>query len=215
MRTAFSQRPNSMKQQSDPDLYDRSRISCRLSLSSKKKCLQYLAELLETGLEEHEIDDSVDMDVLDALAAREKLGCTALGDGIAIPHGRVDFISKPLAAVITLAKPVEFDAPDDLPVDIIVALLIPVAQADEHLEILASLARFFSSAENRESMRQTDSTEEILEYLQANQLNPNKTNEGETNPDKANPDKTRADKTNKGKTDEDFSKEPGRDNASN
>lgn len=164
-----------MKPQSDPedpDLYDRSRISCRVSLSSKKKCLQHLAELLETGLEEHEIDDSVDMDVLDALAAREKLGCTALGDGIAIPHGRVDFISRPLAAVITLASPVEFDAPDDLPVDIIVGLLIPIAQADEHLEILAGLARFFNSAKNRDAMRETDSTEQILKYLQTDQLNP-------------------------------------------
>ena len=101
-----------MNNGSSSDLFENSRISCRASLSSKKKCLQLLAELIESSLEEHQLDDSVDMEVIDALAARERLGCTGLGHGVAIPHGRVDFINEPIGAAITLAEPIEFDAPD-------------------------------------------------------------------------------------------------------
>ena len=78
------------------DLFDISRVSCRASLSSKKKCLQMLSDLIESSLDDTELDDSVDMEVIDALTARERLGCTGLGHGVAIPHGRVDFIDKPI-----------------------------------------------------------------------------------------------------------------------
>lgn len=124
-----------------------------------------LAELMESSLDEHELDDSVDMEVIDALAARERLGCTGLGHGVAIPHGRVDFVTQPIGAAITLKEPIDFDAPDGEPVDIIVGLLIPEAEVDGHLKILASLAKFFNSEDNRSSMRKTHSAEEILEFL--------------------------------------------------
>ena len=136
-----------------------------MSLSSKKKCLQLLAELIESGLGENELDDSVEMEVIDALAARERLGCTGLGHGVAIPHGRVDFISKPVGAAITLDEPIDFDAADGKPVDLIVGLLIPESEVDGHLQILASLASFFNSEANREAMRQTRSAQEILDHL--------------------------------------------------
>lgn len=155
-----------MNSRSETDLFDISRVSCRASLSSKKKCLQMLAELMEGSIDEHQLDESVDMEVIDALAARERLGCTGLGHGVAIPHGRVDFVSKPIAAAITLSEPINFDAADGIPVDIVVGLLIPEAEIDGHLRILASLAKFFNSAENRDAMRQTHSAEEILEFLQ-------------------------------------------------
>ncbi len=120
---------------------------------------------MESSLDEHELDDSVDMEVIDALAARERLGCTGLGHGVAIPHGRVDFVTQPIGAAITLKEPIDFDAPDGEPVDIIVGLLIPEAEVDGHLKILASLAKFFNSEDNRSSMRKTHSAEEILEFL--------------------------------------------------
>ena len=124
-----------------------------------------LSDLIESCLDETELDDSVDMEVIDALTARERLGCTGLGHGVAIPHGRVDFIDKPIGAAITVAEPIDFDAADDKPVDIIVGLLIPENAVDGHLKILASLAKFFNSEENREAMRKTHSAEEILDFL--------------------------------------------------
>lgn len=147
-------------------LFDISRISCRVSLSSKKKCLLSLADLIEHSLDENELDDGVDMEVIDALTARERLGCTGLGHGVAIPHGRVDFISKPIGAAITLDHPVEFDAADGEPVDIIIGLLIPEAEVDGHLKILAGLAKFFNEKDNRNAMRNSNSAEEILTFLQ-------------------------------------------------
>lgn len=148
-------------------LLNTSRITCGASLSSKKKSLQYVAQLMEDSLDINDDDDDegVDMDVMDALAARERLGCTGMGHGIAIPHGRVDFISEPIGALLTLTEAVPFDAPDDIPVDIVFGLLIPEDQNEQHLHILASLARFFNSPENREAIRQSRNPEEILQTL--------------------------------------------------
>ena len=159
-------RQPSMNSTPESELFAIPRISCRASLTSKKKCLQLLAELIESSLEEHQLDDSVDMEVIDALAARERLGCTGLGHGVAIPHGRVDFISEPIGAAITLDKPIDFDAADGEPVDIVVGLLIPESEVDGHLKILANLAKFFHSETNREAMRQSASNSDILEHLQ-------------------------------------------------
>jgi len=147
------------------DLFDTPRVACGATLSSKKKCLQLIAELIEGSLGGDELDDSVDMEVIDALAARERLGCTGLGHGVAIPHGRVDFINKPIGAAITLDEPIDFDAADGQPVDIVVGLLIPESEVDGHLKILASLASFFNSESNREAMRQSSSAEEVLDHL--------------------------------------------------
>ena len=124
-----------------------------------------LADLIESSLDDTELDDSVDMEVIDALTARERLGCTGLGHGVAIPHGRVDFIDEPIGAAITLAEPIDFDAPDNQPVDLIVGLLIPENEVNGHLKILASLAKFFDSEENRVAMRKTHSADEILKFL--------------------------------------------------
>ncbi len=154
-----------MNNGSSSDLFENSRISCRASLSSKKKCLQLLAELIESSLEEHQLDDSVDMEVIDALAARERLGCTGLGHGVAIPHGRVDFINEPIGAAITLAEPIEFDAPDGEPVDIVVGLLIPGSEVDGHLQILASLAKFLNAEDNRKAIRNAATADEIHKLL--------------------------------------------------
>ncbi len=152
------------------DLFDISRISCRASLSSKKKCLQSLSDLIEDSIDENELDESVDMEVIDALTARERLGCTGLGFGVAIPHGRVEFIDKPIGAAVTLEQAVEFDAADGEPVDIIIGLLIPEHEVDGHLRILADLAKFFNEATNRHAMRKAQSAREILDLLQTLEL---------------------------------------------
>ena len=123
--------------------------------------------LVKTGENSDEgLDDSVDMEVIDALTARERLGCTGLGHGVAIPHGRVDFITEPIGAAITLAEPIEFDAADREPVDLVVGLLIPESDVDGHLQILANLAKFLNETDNREAMRSARSKQEIQTLLQ-------------------------------------------------
>ncbi|OED40655.1 hypothetical protein AB833_11330 [Chromatiales bacterium (ex Bugula neritina AB1)] len=145
-------------------LLDLSRISCGATSTSKKKSLQLIARLMEDWLGIDE-DDDVDMDVMDALAARERLGCTGMGHGIAIPHGRVDFVTEPLGALITLDEAVDFDAPDEQPVDVVFGLLMPEDQTEEHLKILASLAKFFNAPENREAIRLSRSPQELIDII--------------------------------------------------
>jgi PTS system nitrogen regulatory IIA component len=85
--------------------------------------------------------------VLDHLIAREKLGSTGLGQGIAIPHCRVGDCAKPMGALISLEEPIPFDAPDDQPVDLLFVLLVPEEAHQQHLDILATVARLFSQAD--------------------------------------------------------------------
>lgn len=142
-----------------------SRVRCGASISSKKKSLQQIAALLESDIGMDADETEVDMDVMDALAAREKLGCTGMGNGIAIPHGRVPFVEEPIAALITLDRPVDFDAADDIPVDIVFGLLMPEDKTEEHLAILATLARFFNEQQNREAVRRTSNIKDLLAVI--------------------------------------------------
>lgn len=139
-----------------------SRVCCGASITSKKKSLQQIAALLESGIGMNADETEVDMDVMDALAAREKLGCTGMGYGIAIPHGRVPFVDEPIAALITLDRPVDFDAADDIPVDIVFGLLMPEDKTQEHLAILAKLAKFFNDQQNRKAVRETTNIKDLL-----------------------------------------------------
>jgi len=146
-------------------LLDESRVCCGATISSKKKSLQQIAALLESGIGIDSEDTEVDMDVMDALAAREKLGCTGMGNGIAIPHGRVPLVNEPIAALITLDQPVDFDAPDNMPVDIVFGLLMPEDKTEEHLSILATLAKFFTVEKNRQAVRETTNVVDLLSVI--------------------------------------------------
>jgi len=77
--------------------------------------------------------------VTDSLFTRERLGSTGLGHGVAIPHGRIKGLKSPMAAVLQLAQPIAFDAPDDLPVSLLIFLLVPEAATQKHLEISQKL----------------------------------------------------------------------------
>ena len=83
-------------------------------------------------------------EVFSQLIAREKLGSTGLGNGIAIPHCRVGNCTQPIGTLVTLAEPIDFDAPDDAPVDLLFVLLVPEEAHQQHLDILAGIARLFS-----------------------------------------------------------------------
>lgn len=90
--------------------------------------------------------------VVDNLLARERLGSTGLGHGVAIPHGRIKTLKAPLAAVLRLRHPIAFDAPDQLPVGLFVFLFVPEAANQRHLEILAEIAGMLSDRAMRDRL---------------------------------------------------------------
>lgn len=108
-----------------------------------------------------------DMDILDALISRERLGSTGLGHGIALPHSRIRDLAEPLAALVTLKDGVDFESGDGRPVDVVLGLLVPEDCSDEHLKILATLARRFSDEELREALRACEDGPALLERLAA------------------------------------------------
>ena len=87
-----------------------------------------------------------------SLAAREELGSTGLGQGVAIPHGRLRGIREALAAVVRLRAPVPYDAPDGRPVGLLIALLVPESASQQHLELLSELAQMLSDRPMREAL---------------------------------------------------------------
>lgn len=136
------------------------RCRCQVPVTSKKRALELLSELISsksTALTAHE--------VFNCLVAREKLGSTGLGHGVAIPHGRLPDVDAPVGAVVTLETGVDFDAPDREPVDLIVGLIVPEASTDEHLHILSKLAETFSDQSRVTSIRQATSPESICQLL--------------------------------------------------
>lgn len=150
-------------------------MRCQCDIRSKKRALQTLAELLAPSVcealeGESSPEDPVqsDMDIFDALITRERLGSTALGHGIALPHSRLANIDEPIAAMITLSEGVDCEAPDDQPVDVLVGLLVPTHCNDEHLKILAALAKRFSDDYFREEVRAfgVDEVNALHEFLQ-------------------------------------------------
>lgn len=99
--------------------------------------------------------------VFDSLFAREKLGSTGLGQGIAIPHGRVKGLRDAVTAFVKTSHPIPFDAPDGQPVDLIFVLLVPERATDLHLQLLGELAQMFSDPQFRERLRANDNPAEL------------------------------------------------------
>ncbi len=117
-----------------------------LDASSKKRVFEQAGLLFENhrGLASSAI--------YDALFAREKIGSTGLGLGIAIPHGRIKGLKTALGAFFRLSAPVQFDAPDGLPVSLVFVLLVPEAATEHHLQLLSELAQMFSNKTFREQL---------------------------------------------------------------
>ena len=115
--------------------------------TSKKRAFEEAGLLFETV---HGLNRAL---ITDSLFARERLGSTGLGHGVAIPHGRIKGLKQPLAAVFQLAAPIGFDAPDELPVQLMIFLLVPEAATQKHLEILSEIAELLSDSSLREQMK--------------------------------------------------------------
>ncbi|MFT5425213.1 MAG: PTS system nitrogen regulatory IIA component [Gammaproteobacteria bacterium] len=135
-------------------------ILCGQTLTSKKTALEELSKLLANT------DPSLGyIEVFDCLLAREKLGSTGLGNGIAIPHGRLKGGKKTIAAFIQLQYGIDFDAVDGAPVDLLFALLVPEDSTEEHLQTLSHLAEMFSNSATLEQLRLGSSAKEMYEIL--------------------------------------------------
>ena len=117
-----------------------------LPASSKKRLFEQAGLLFENH------DGIARSVVYDSLFARERLGSTGLGQGVAIPHGRIKGLKEALGAFIRLAQPIPFDAPDGAPVTLAFVLLVPEKATEKHLQILSELAQMFSDKALRESM---------------------------------------------------------------
>jgi len=121
-----------------------------LPVTSKKRLFEQVGLLFENN---HGIERGK---VFDSLFARERLGSTGLGEGVAIPHGRIKGSKEALAAVVRLAQPIPFDAPDGKPVGLLVFLLVPEAATDEHLELLSELAELLADTATRQALLSCD-----------------------------------------------------------
>ncbi|MDK4688128.1 PTS IIA-like nitrogen regulatory protein PtsN [Kingella negevensis] len=122
-----------------------------METTSKKRLFEQVAQLIAT---ESELSQT---DIFDCLFARERLGSTGLGHGVAMPHGRHASIQAATGAFIRLKTPVNFDAPDNIPVSLVFVLLVPEEATSEHLEILSHLAAKFADKDTRESLLHCDS----------------------------------------------------------
>ena len=141
------------------DILPLSHIVLDLEVSSKKRLFEQAGLLLENeaGLAR--------ADVFDCLFAREKLGTTGLGQGVAIPHGRHASVKKAVGAFIRTLEPVAFDAPDGKPVSLVFVLLVPENATGDHLEVLSKLAGKFSVKTVREALLAAQTAEEAHRIL--------------------------------------------------
>ena len=132
---------------------------CNLQGGSKKRVLENLSIFIteQLGGDAEQTDN-----LFHSLVARERLGSTGIGDGIAIPHCRAPGFKRIHGCLIKLSKPVDFDAIDDEPVDLIFALVVPEEKNDEHLATLARVAALLQNESSRQSLRQCSSNEELF-----------------------------------------------------
>lgn len=103
--------------------------------------------------------------ITDSLFARERLGSTGLGHGVAIPHGRIKGLKMPMAAIFQLQAPIGFDAPDEMAVSLLVFLLVPEAATQKHLEILSEIAELLSDSHLREQLKTTASAAALHQLI--------------------------------------------------
>ena len=121
--------------------------------TSKKRAFEEVGLLFETM---HGLSRAL---ITDSLFARERLGSTGLGHGVAIPHGRIKGLKAPMAAVLKLAQPIGFDAPDEKPVNLLIFLLVPEAATQKHLEILSEIAELLSDSGVRDGLRNAETAD--------------------------------------------------------
>ena len=142
------------------DLLSAERIRCDVQSSSKKRLLEVISEELARNS-----DEFSKREIFESLCARERLGSTGLGKGVAIPHGRVKGSSHVQASFIRLRKPLPFDAADGEPVDLLFCLAVPEDCGEDHLKLLAQVAELFSDPDLLRELREADCPGRLLQLL--------------------------------------------------
>lgn len=134
-------------------------VLAQVEVTSKKRAFEEAGLLFEHlhGLNRTQITDS--------LFSRERLGSTGLGHGVAIPHGRIKGLKSPMAAVFQLLKPIGFDAPDQVPVRLLIFLLVPETATQKHLEILAEIAQLLSDTDMRSQLLDCDDSAHLYDLI--------------------------------------------------
>lgn len=132
------------------------RTDTQVSVSSKKRLFEIISDRVNA-----DFPDLGSRAVFSRLLAREKMGSTGLGQGIAIPHCRLENLNKIVGVMLTLESPIDFEAPDNQPVDIVFALLVPEDEQQEHLNALAKLASLFNQTEFCSAVRNAQSKEDL------------------------------------------------------
>ena len=125
-------------------------ISIKVEVSCKKRAIESVADLISSH-------STLNLcDVFDSMNQRERLGSTAIGEGVALPHGRLKECTQAVGAIIILKDGIDFDAPDKKPVDIVFGLVVPEDSCDEHLMLLRSIAEIASDPTALHILRSTD-----------------------------------------------------------
>ncbi|SFK35008.1 PTS IIA-like nitrogen-regulatory protein PtsN [Nitrosomonas aestuarii] len=141
-------------------LLPQSNVIVDLDVASKKRVFEQAGLLFENTIQ------IARSQVFDSLFAREKLGSTGLGQGVAIPHGRIKGLREAVAALVRMKEAIPFDAPDGQPVSIACILLVPEKATDQHLQILSELAQMFSDKQFRESILNSKNAAEIHKLIE-------------------------------------------------
>ncbi len=127
---------------------------------SKKKVLELISDLAAA-----QYPTLSSQEIFESLVAREKMGSTGIGNGIAIPHGRLTDITQPIAILIKCEEPIAFDAIDKQPVDILFALLVPADQCQQHLSTLSCMAEKLSDKQILKQLRKTHDETELYQVI--------------------------------------------------
>jgi len=138
-----------------------SQVLVQVDVTSKKRAFEEAGLLFESL---HGLNRAL---VTDSLFARERLGSTGLGHGVAIPHGRIKGLKQPMAAVFQLANPIGFDAPDEKPVNLLIFLLVPEAATQKHLEILSEIAELLSDGHLRDQLQSSQDAGDLHARISA------------------------------------------------
>lgn len=136
------------------------RTECAVQCNSKKKILEIISDIAA-----HDNENIDQVTVLNSLLSRERVGSTGIGNGIALPHGRLAGLEKVMAIVVTCIPAINFDAIDEKPVDIFFALLVPEEQTEGHLQTLATVAGKLNDKDTVKAIRKAKTNEDIISAL--------------------------------------------------
>jgi len=143
------------------DIITPERVASNVEATSKKRALEKISDIIA-------LNSDTQMganDIFESLIARERLGTTAIDHGVAIPHGRIKNSDKTIGAFVQLNEGIDCDAMDHQSVNLMFALLVPEKSTEEHLQLLARLAKMFSNSELRESLQKATDNKALYDLL--------------------------------------------------